>query len=398
MTTITLQPRLLPSPLHIPPSKSHTLRAILLGTFARGTTHITNFLESPDTDKILAACGLLGAVIERGEGELFITGTSCPKPATLDLGNSGIALRFLTGILATFEGKFILTGDTSLQRRPMQPLYTALSTLRTGEVTVEGSDSQMVSALILAALFLKNPLVIHVKNPGEKPWVALTLKWLERLGISYENDNFTKIVVEGRGGIDAFDYTVPADFSSLSYPVAAALITGQSIEIPALDFSDPQGDKMLLSVLEKMGARFEIIEGSALRVLASPLLEGITIDVNPIIDALPLLAVIGCFAKGKTTLMNGAVARTKECDRIAAISQELKKMGARIEEHADGLTVYHSRLHGADVDSHGDQRMVLALSIAAFIADGPVRISDYMCYTKTFPNFFSVLNLKKTYS
>ena len=191
--------------------------------------------------------------------------------------------------------------------------------------------------------------------------------------------------------IEPFTYTVPADFSSASYPIAAALLTHQETEIVGLDFSDPQGDKALFDVLEAMGARFERGERS-LRVLEDCELQGTTIDLNPIIDALPLLAVIGCKARGKTTLMNGAIARTKECDRIAKMAEELRKMGAQIEECPDGLVIYESRLHGADLESHGDQRLVLALSIAALIADGPVTISDYTCYTKTFPNFFRALN------
>ena len=217
-------------------------------------------------------------------------------------------------------------GDASLMRRPMEPLQEALKAFHRAQVTVEGRDSQMVSGLIFAALFLKEPLTIHVKNPGELPWVNLTLKWLDRLGISYENRDFEEIQVFGKGSIEGFDYTVPADFSSLSYPVAAALLTGRALEISHLDFEDTQGDKALLNVLKEMGARFEK-KGGILRVLPNSELQGMAIDVNPIIDALPLLAVIGCFAKGKTTLYNGAIARTKECDRIRATATELKKNG-----------------------------------------------------------------------
>lgn len=379
----------LPQKITVPPSKSQCLRAILFATFARGTSYIQGYLDAPDTHKVIEACRGLGATITIDGLNLIIEGTQQPISGRYDLGNSGIALRFLTGILATFPGHFELTGDASLQRRPMEPLHKALKTLESGTVYVDGRDSQMVSSLIFAGLF--KPLTIHVENPGEIPWVQLSLSWLDRFGIAYTNENFTKIRVESRGGIEPFSYAVPSDFSSASYPIAAAVLTGQEVEISGLDFSDPQGDKALIDVLSSMGARFEK-EGDSLAVLQSGDLQGATIDLNPIIDALPLLAVIGCAAKGKTTLFNGAIARTKECDRIEKMALELRKMGAHIEELPDGLVIYESSLHGADLESHGDQRLVLALSVAALIADGPVSISDYACYTKTFPNFFRALN------
>lgn len=387
MITVTgadIPPKITP-----PPSKSQTLRALLLASFARGKSHVQGYLDSPDTHKVIEACRGLGAKITIDGADLIIEGMQSPSPGCYDLGNSGIALRFLTAILATFPGKFELIGDASLQRRPMKPLYKALATLSTGIVHVDGSDSQMVSSLIFAGLF--RPLTIHITNPGELPWVGLTLSWLERLAIPYANQDFTTIRVEGRGYIEPFIYRVPADFSSASYPIAAALLTGQEIEIEGLDFADPQGDKALIDELARMGAQFERRE-SSLRVLSGSELLGCTIDLNPIIDTLPLLAVIGCFAKGKTTLINGRVARTKECDRIEKMALELRKMGAVIEELSDGLVIYESSLHGAALESHGDQRLVLALSIAALIAEGPVMIADYLCYTKTFPNFFRALN------
>lgn len=392
--SISLDPGPLPKCIEAPPSKSHTLRAILLASFAKGKSYIQNFLDAPDTNYIIQACRSLGASIKIENRDLLIEGTCSPKSGTYYLGNSGIALRFLRGILATFKGDFYLEGDASLMRRPMGPLNEALKTLHTGQVIVEGRDSQMVSSLIFAALFLKEPLKIQVKNPGELPWVNLTLKWLDRLGVSYKNRDFKEICVFGKGSIEGFNYTVPADFSSVSYPVAAALLTGEEIEIPNLDFKDSQGDKVLLDILEQMGAQFEKKE-QTLRVLPNSHLEGMAIDVNPIIDALPLLAVMGCFAKGKTILFNGAIARTKECDRIKAIAYELKKMGAQIEELPDGLVIYESNLRGTRIDSHGDQRIVLALSLTALKTKEPLEITNYTCYTKTFPNFFRALNLKK---
>ena len=156
----------------------------------------------------------------------------------------------------------------------------------------------------------------------------MTLSWLNRLGIPYENENYEKYVIQGGAEIEGFDYMVPADWSSASYPIAAALITNSELTIEGVDFSDSQGDKELIGLLQEMGAKFHI-EGQKLTVLPGAKLKGQKIDIGRFIDAITLLPVIGCFAEGKTEITGGASARLKECDRIKSIVSELRKMGAR---------------------------------------------------------------------
>jgi 3-phosphoshikimate 1-carboxyvinyltransferase len=244
--------------------------------------------------------------------------------------------------------------------------------LHFAKASLDGQDSQPVSALLMLGTF--HPLELKVQNPGEKPWIDLTLSWLKRLNVPYVNDNYRSYKVSGGKGIDAFEYKVPGDFSSASFFKLATLITDSQIELENLDTNDVQGDKAVLDVLDAMSS-----EGP------------MRIDVNPFIDALPVLAVAACFRKGATTLFNGAIARKKESDRIAAMAQELRKMGAILEEREDGLYIEPSSLKGAKLHSHSDHRIAMALSIAALGATGPSEISEVECTAKSYPNFFQEL-------
>ena len=152
--------------------------------------------------------------------------------------------------------------------------------------------------MIIAAAFLDGITEIKVKNPGEKPWVNLTLSWLDRFDIQYENDNFENIIITGKPIIEGFEYTVPGDFSSIAYPIVAALITKSAITINNIDMQDAQGDKMIIDSLTKMGADIRV-DDRTLVIMPSKKLQGITLDINDYIDAITILAVVGCFAKAQ---------------------------------------------------------------------------------------------------
>ncbi len=406
-----IEPSKLRSSLKLPPSKSHTLRAILFAALGTGVSRIENFLKSPDTDAMILALTKMGARISVSETMLEIEGID-GKPKTpddvIDCGNSGQVLRFVGAIAALCPGYTILTGDASIRsNRPALPLLDGLNQLGasafssrgnghaplliSGPITnnfaeIEGEDSQPVSGLLIVSAFAPHPIRLKVKNPGEKPWVGLTLDWFSWLGIPYKASNFTEYFMEGSAKIDGFDYTVPGDFSSGAFPIVAALITNSELKIEGIDMQDVQGDKAVIPLLEKMGAKFTI-DGKTLFVHKGSSLKGMKIDVNDFIDALPILAVAGCFAKGKTEIVNGAIARKKESDRIASICSELKKMGAKIEETPDGLIVYPSTLCGAEVNSFKDHRIALSLAVAALGAKGQTTIRGAECISKTYPTF-----------
>lgn len=406
-----IEPSKLQTSLKIPPSKSHTLRAILFASFAKGVSSVENFLNSPDTDAMILALTKMGARISRLGTLLEIEGFD-GKPQTpddvIDCGNSGQVLRFVGAIAALCPGYTVFTGDASIRlNRPAMPLLDGLNQLGAtaisskgnghapliikGPITnnfaeIDGEDSQPVSGLLIAAAFAPHPIQLKVKNPGEKPWVHLTLDWFSWLGIPYKTLNFTEYFMEGCAKLDPFDYTVPGDFSACAFPIVAALITNSELEIQGVDMQDVQGDKAVIPVLEKMGAKFTIA-GKTLFVHKGSSLKGMKIDVNDFIDALPILAVAGCFAEGKTEIVNGAIARKKESDRIASIVSELKKMGAKIEETPDGVIVEASSLRGAEVNSFSDHRIALSLAVAALGAKGQTTIQGAECINKSYPTF-----------
>ena len=411
MARFHILPSKLSGEITIPPSKSHTLRSIVFALMAHGTSHIKNYLPSPDTTAMIHAARLLGAKIDVQKDSLTIRGGPLTAPDdVIDCGNSGQVLRFLGALSALLPSYTVLTGDPSIRHnRPVKPLLDGLQQLgafaassrldgfapiiikgplKGGTAYVPGDDSQPISGLLIAAAFAPGPTQLIVSNPGEKPWIGVTLDWFERLQIPYKNYNFERYEMSGNRSIEGFDYSVPGDFSSAAYPIAAALLTDSEITLHNVDLTDSQGDKKLISVLQQMGAHFVIDpEKKTLAVKKGSRLQGTRIDVNDLIDALPILAVIGSFAEGETELYNGEIARKKESDRIHCITHELKKMGADIEEGPSGLTVRHSHLKGAHLETYHDHRLVLALSAASLGASGESSLVGVECADKSYPTF-----------
>ena len=258
--------------------------------------------------------------------------------------------------------------------------------MREGKAELDGRDSQPVSGLIIASAFAKHPTEIFVHRPGEKPWIDLTLHWLDFLGIKYENHHYKRYVIHGNSHYKGFDYTVSADFSSMAFPLAAALITKSPLTLENIDLTDVQGDKKILDALLEMGANLST-ENNAVHVKKGSVLYGKKLDINDCIDAITILAVLGCYAEGETELTNAAIAREKECDRIHAITTELKKMGADIEEKKEGLIVHRSSLKGAHLESYHDHRIAMSLTVAALGAEGETTISGVEYIQKTYPTF-----------
>ena len=414
MVSLYLRPSSLGGTLTVPPSKSHTLRAILFATLAKGQSVIHNYLHSPDTDAMIKACRQLGAHITAFDERLEIKGDLRPPEDVIDAGNSGQVLRFVGAILALFPGYGVVTGDHSIRHsRPVLPLLEGLTQLgafavslrgdghapiiikgplKGGSALVNGEDSQPISGLLIASAFGLGKTELFVENPGEKAWIRLTLDWFDRLGIAYQNDHFERYLIYGGSVIQGFEFTVPSDLSSASYSIGAAIITNSELTLRGIDLSDIQGDKEVIFLLQRMGANIAIdSEKKTITVLKGHKLKGASIDVNEFIDALPLLAVIGCFAEGVTTLVGGKIARKKESDRISCIVSELKKMGAHIDEQEDGLTVERSDLKGALLQSHADHRMAMSLAVASLGAKGASMIEGSECVAKSYRGFFEQL-------
>lgn len=396
----------------IPPNKSHSFRALLFAALAEGTSQIHHPAESNDWLLGIEAMELFGARIEPhrdGRWEVQGVGGTLRTPDdVLSCGNSGIILRFFTALASCCQGWTVLTGDESLRHiRPMQPVLDAINALggeaistkqdgkapllirgpiRPGTARLDGTDSQWVSAMLIAAALTDGETILEVENPGELPWVDMTLYWLARMGVTVDHTDYRRYRIQPGSEFAPMDYTVPRDWSAALYPIAAGVLTADSeVRVSGMDFDDCQGDKTVVDILRSMGADIEIAGDTVIAKSSS--LTGREIDCNGCIDQLPLLAVIGAAATGETVLTNAAICRQKECDRIAATCETLRAMGADIEERPDGLVVRQSTLHGADLSSYHDHRMVMSMSVAALLASGTTTIRDAECVKKTFPHF-----------
>lgn len=396
----------------VPPSKSQTMRALVFSLLAKGRSTILSPLLSPDTQAMARACTLLGAQIASFSDRMEIEGGLKPADDVIDAGNSGQVLRFIGAVSALLPAYTVITGDHSIRsRRQVQPLIEGLEQLgawavsargdshaplivrgplRGGIAEVSGEDSQPISGLLIAASFASEKTELFVRGPGELPWIALTLSWLNRFNIPYQNHNFEHYRLSGGAEIQGFTYRVPGDWSSALYPIAAALMTDSEITLHGLDFDDPQGDKEVVTLLEQMGAKIST-NSTSLTLHRGSRLKGARIDIGKFIDAITLLPVLACHADKPTEIYGGSIARFKECDRIQAIVTELKKMGAQIEETSDGMTIYPSELKGARVFCHADHRMALALSVAALAAHGSTEIIGTEVVSKSFPGYFNEL-------
>jgi len=399
----------------IPPSsKSQTIRAILVASIANGKSKIKNFLKSDDIFVFIEGCLKFKAKIFIKKNNLEIIGTNkkilLKNNDKINVKNSGLSLRFLTSIYALSDKKILISGDDSIcSNRPMKPLVETLNKLGAnikykklknfapleikgpflpGVVEINGQDSQYVSSILIASCLLKNNMEIEVEDPGEKPWIKMTLNWLEKFNVKYENKNFEKFTIFAPNRFKAFEYTVPTDFSSALFPILAALITNSNITLKDIIFDDMQNDQKTIDVFKKFGAKILINkEDKTISVYKSYLKGSLNIDVNDFIDSVPVLAVFGCFNDGKIILRNAEIARKKESDRLFAITNELKKMNAKITETKEGLIIEKSFLHPAVVNSHSDHRIAMALCVASLAISGVSTVEDICCIDKTYPDF-----------
>jgi 3-phosphoshikimate 1-carboxyvinyltransferase len=337
-----------------------------------------------------------------------IPGETCRN---INVGNSGTSLRIFTALCALGSHPITFDGDKSIRQRPMMPLLSALENLgveiidssggkcpftikgpiKGGKTTVNGVSSQFLTALLIACPLAPTDTEIIVESLNEKPYIEITLDWLRRMGINFEKQGLEWFKIYGKQQYKAFEREIPADFSSAAFPLCAAAITNSELLIKGLDFSDHQGDKAVFGYFEKMGMEIRHVP-EGVKVSGNGL-AGVDIDMNATPDALPAMAVAACFAKGTTRLLNVPQARLKECDRIAAMTKELTKLGARVEELSDGLVIHQSRLKGTEVHGYDDHRLVMALSVAGLAAEGETVVDTAESASVTFPSF--VADMKK---
>ncbi len=412
---LSLQPKKMQGTVKVPASKSQTIRAFLIASAAKGTSTIRHPLISSDTLSCIEAVKAMGANVEIDEENdiAYVTsdGFSRKEEVFIDAGNSGTTTYLLLPMAASLSVPVTITGDEQLRRRPTAPLTEALRTLgaeaaddkgkppvrvigplKGGHVSIECRTSQYLSGLLLASPLAAGKTVIDCPLLYEKPYVSLTLGWLDRQGIRYSiSDDYLHSEIEGGQSYKPFDEYINGDFSSASFFFAAAAVSGTEVTVEGLDRKDPQGDKAILSILEAMGCTVTW-HGNAVTVKGPEKLKGGEFDLNAIPDTLPVLTIAAAAADGDTHLMNVPQARIKETDRIRCMHENLTLMGVSAEEEEDGIIIHgNGRIHGASCKGYGDHRIIMSLAVASAAADSTVTIDDERAAAVTFPAFFNLL-------
>lgn len=410
----------------VPGDKSISHRAVMLGGLAEGITEVSGFLPGADTLATLAAFEQLGVVVERpGLDQLVIHGVGMhglTAPETpLDMGNSGTAMRLMAGVLAAQPFSTTLVGDRSLSRRPMGRVLDPLEQMgakveanvdqRGGRLPplvfkpggkligldypLPMASAQVKSCLLLAGLYAEG--TTRVIEPA--PTRDHTERMLRGFGYQVEAEG-REISLQGGGLLTGCNIRVPADISSATFPLVAALITpGSDLMLEGVGVN-PTRDAVL-PILEQMGARFERLnprmEGGEpvadLRVIGSEL-KGSVIGgarVAIAIDEIPAIAVAAACAEGITEIVDAAELRVKESDRIATTVAGLRALGIEVEERPDGMVIQGGRFTGGTVDAEGDHRLAMAFAVASLRAAGTVEILDCDNVVTSFPDFVDLM-------
>ncbi|WYD80784.1 MAG: 3-phosphoshikimate 1-carboxyvinyltransferase [Candidatus Electrothrix gigas] len=402
----------------VPGSKSLTQRALIAAALAQGESTLIGPLASDDTAYTIKALRQMGIAVDDSDPSSWVVQGSGGKIARPEedifLGNNGTATRFLTSVAALGQGRFRITGGNRMAERPIDPLIHALrgwqvqiqseaangcpplsidaNGLAGGETILpEGKSSQYLSSLLLVAPYAAKKA--NLKVEGEvfsKPYVKMTLAVMVDFGVWAEVApalNYFKIP---QGVYQGTEYRIEGDASGASYFWAAAAVTGGKVNVANVPVPSLQGDAQLVPLLERMGCQVERCQGG-ITVLGSKQLRGIEVDMGNMPDVAPTLAVVAAFAQGTTVINNIAHLRIKECDRLAVMVKELRKMGADVEEEDDRMIIHGqaggTNLHGADIATYEDHRIAMCFAVAGLQVAG-VKVHGEDCVAKSFPDFW----------
>ena len=395
--------------LACPPNKSYTHRAIFLAALAGNKSKVENVLFSADTDATIVACENFGAHLERKDSSIIVKspigkGDFMPE---INAENSGTTIRIATAIASLFHHETTLTGDTSLQKRPMQPLLDSLSSMGAkcistdgkppikisgkisgGDVTIPGNfSSQFVSAILISAPLTEKGVNLAIEgNLVSKPYLDATIATMRKFGVTvqtlipYKRYNIPPQIYKYA------EFTVPIDFSSLALLLSAAVLCGKSLEVKGSIGNLPQGDEVFIDIIEQLGVKVTI-KDNKIATQSPEKLNGGRFDLSNSPDLLPPLAILSLKATEPIEIVNVKHARLKETDRIAIIAKEISKLGINVEEKEDGLVLHPpSELKGACLDPQKDHRLFMAFCIAGMYV-GDCNVLDPESVSVSYPNF-----------
>jgi len=394
-----------------PSNKSYTHRAIFLASLAIDKSIIKNILRSGDTNATINACKNFGVEIKDVGDNITVTSGSVLKlhSNTIDAANSGTTIRIATAISALANDKIVLTGDSSLKKRPMQPLLDALEslgakcsstngnppisvsgTIKGGEVKMPGNiSSQFISALMITAPKLENGLILNIQGKlVSKPYIDATITMMKKFGVEVETKTPYKKYIIPEQNYKATTVTIPSDFSSLALLLSAAVLLGENLTIQVSTGSMPQADEAIIDILEIMGVVITL-DKNTIKIKSPEKLDGGKFDLSNSPDLIPAIAILALKTSKPIEIFNVEHARYKETDRIAVIARELTKLGIKVKEKKDGLVLNNSdNLTGTDLNSENDHRLFMAFCIAGMYV-GNCTISDPESVEISYPNFIS---------
>ena len=398
-----------------PPSKSYSVRALLLAAMAEGTTTVTNCLDADDTRHAVEALKTIGFDVSGSlQRELYVGArkSMSANEVPIFIGNAGTAMRFLTGWLAFTPGRFLLHGEERMHERPIGDLVDVLLQIGAEVEYVEregypplrirgkkmrggfdvsiaaNTSSQFASALMLGGATLPYGITLHLTTVASAPYIDITADILGAFGAQVTRTGNIVHVKPAR--LERAEYRVEGDYSSASYWFAAAAATGGTMRVRGLASPTAQGDAGFLDVLAAMGCNVAV-EGEEIVVTGAEELRGGTFDLNATPDIVPTLAAIAPLASSPVEIVNVANLRVKESDRLATVTAELRRLGATVDERADSLLIQPG--FGTDavtVETHNDHRIAMSFAIAG-LARGNVTIGKDQVVSKSYPRFWKTL-------
>ena len=400
-----------------PPSKSYSVRALLLAAMSRGTTVVRNCLDADDTRYAYEAIKSLGfetsPTFSSREISIGPRITMSANEVPIFVGNAGTAMRFFTGWLAFTPGRFLLRGEERMHERPIGDLVEVLTKIdaeveyvekegypplrirgkrmRGGfDVTISAeTSSQFVSALMLGGATLPDGITLRIAKMASGPYIDITADILQTFGARVARDG--DVINVRAGAIEREEYVVEGDYSSASYWFAAAAATKGTLRVRGLAIPTAQGDAGFLDILAAMGCTVRVSDDE-IAVTGAETLRGGTFDCNATPDIVPTLAAIAPLASSPVEIVNIANLRVKESDRIATVASELRALGANVEERADSLLIQPGWSDApATVETHNDHRIAMAFAVAG-LARGNVTIGKEQVVTKSYPRFWRTLD------
>lgn len=397
----------------VPGSKSLSNRALICAALADGDSLLTNISDSTDTAMMINGLNQFGVLARTVPKGARVTGTGgrlfAPK-MPVPVGNAGTTLRFLLSLAGRAAGTTVFEGSSRMAERPMQELSDALGQLGVqihneegsprykvhgadapgGNVRVSGErSSQFLSSLLLSSPGLPEGLSVYVEGDiTSEPYVAMTIAVMGAFGVDVVSSPGL-FVVGKEARYRPANYVIEADASSATYPLAAAAIAGGRVTVPEVHRTSLQSDMGFAEVLISMGCAAEWTD-EGLMMSRPVLLHGVDVDMNTMPDAVPALVAVALFAQTPTTIRKVAHLRYKESDRLGTLAEELRKAGADIMVHDDGLTVRPSILHGATFDPHDDHRLAMSFALVGLRIPG-VTVLHPGCVSKSYPKFWSEL-------